>query len=101
METLLVEDFKKVVFYKKKNMITVILSAELFQGFSLEFPNEFSTFSLEEQSSIITAQFKQELIDFLMQKNLYILKEKVEKLTIHLHDTLKPDSQAWACDHPH
>jgi len=82
-------------------MITIILSAELFQGFTLEFPNEFSTFSVEEQSSIITAHFKQELIDFLMQKNLYILKEKVEKLTIHLHDTLKPDSQVWACDHAH
>jgi hypothetical protein len=82
-------------------MITVILSGELFQGFSVDFPDQLSTLSFQEQESIINAQIKQDLIDFLMQRNLYVLKERVDALKLHLHNPLLPNTQSYACDHPH
>lgn len=82
-------------------MITVIVSGELFQGFRTDFPDQLSSLSFQEQESIINAQIKQDLIDFLMQRNLYVLKERVDALNLHLHNPLQPNSESYACDHCH
>jgi hypothetical protein len=82
-------------------MITVVVSAKLFWGFSSRFENDIQKLSLEEQTSIVNAQIKQELRDFFMQKNLQLLVEESEKLTLHLHDGLTENSLRYACDHCH
>lgn len=78
-----------------------MLSAKLFWGFSSEFEDELANLSLEEQTSIVNAQVKQEMKEFFMQKNLQILVEEMEKLHFHLHDPLKANTLSYACDHCH
>ena len=82
-------------------MITIILSSELFQGFSVQFPDELAKLNFQEQVSIVNAQIKQDLMDFFMQRNLYNLKERADAMVIHLHDVLVPNTTTYACDHPH
>jgi hypothetical protein len=36
-----------------------------------------------------------------MQRNLYVLKERVDALVLHLHNPLQPNSESYACDHCH
>jgi hypothetical protein len=82
-------------------MITVVLSAKLFWGFSVEFEDGLESVSIEEQTLIVNARVKQELRDFFGQKNLQILIEEVQKLHLHLHDPLKANTLMYACDHCH
>jgi hypothetical protein len=82
-------------------MIQVVASAELFWGFSISLPNEVSTLSIEEQSSIVNAEMKHQLSAFFLSRNLQLLKEKVDLLTLHLHGPLKHYEKNYACDHIH
>lgn len=81
--------------------ICITLSAELFWGFQLEFQNELSSLSKEDQTCVIENEFKQQLKEYFKEKNLQLLMERVDVLVLHLHEALKPDSHTYACDHDH
>jgi hypothetical protein len=81
--------------------IQITLSAELFGGYRMTFPNELSNLSLEDQTIVVREDFKRDLKELFHSKNLFWLVEKVNALTIHLHAPLVPDTHAYACDHCH
>jgi hypothetical protein len=55
----------------------------------------------DSTSYVSTETLKHQLSAFFLSRNLQLLKEKVDLLTLHLHGPLKQDEKNYACDHIH
>jgi hypothetical protein len=80
-------------------MITVVVSADLFWGFSISLEDTVAELSLNEQNTLVNTEIKRQLIEFFSLRNLQILKEKCQDMHLHIHSPLVANSLCYACDH--
>ena len=81
-------------------IMIVTLSAKLFWGYTIEFPDSLLTLPLEEQQEQVIKRAKSELIAIFKQHNLQVLVDEVHLMNLHLHGPLQVGTN-YACDHPH
>lgn len=83
----------------EKEKVIVQISAETYWGFRCVFEKKYYNSQLEVE---IVKQVKTQMKAFFHKHNLMILKEGVDKLNLHFHNTIESDDGiVYLCDHTH
>ena len=86
---------------KEIDFITIQISAKIYSGFQYKIPKDIINKMSEEE---IIVETKTYMKNFFNNNNLYILKDGIDTLQLHFHDTIpiKDDiTIIYLCDHCH
>jgi uncharacterized membrane protein YkgB len=83
------------------DFITIQISAKIYSGFQYKIPKDIINKMTEEEIIIETKTYMK---NFFNNNNLYSLKDGIDALKLHFHDTIPIEDDItiiYLCDHCH
>lgn len=95
---ILIYKLSKII-YKMSEFVTLQISAKIYCGFQYKIHREIiSKMTIDE----IINEFKIYMKNFFEIHNLYILKDGIDPLILHIHDDIPfTNDIVYLCDHKH
>ena len=82
-----------------EDFITIQISAKIYAGFQYKIPKEIiNNMTAEEIIKEVKVYMKN---FFTNPHDLYLLREGIDKLELHIHDNIPYNTIIYLCDHCH